>query len=45
MVIANRLLTISDVILMKSVLQEANKVFEEKFKTGKSRWFFTKLRF
>jgi len=26
-------------------LQEASKIFEEKFKTGKSRWFFSKLRF
>ena len=24
---------------------EARKVFEEKFKTGKSKWFFSKLRF
>jgi large subunit ribosomal protein L27e len=27
------------------VLQEAKKLFEEKFKSGKNRWFFTKLRF
>ena len=26
-------------------VQEVKKVFEERFKTGKSRWFFTKLRF
>lgn len=26
-------------------LQEAKKLFEEKFKSGKNRWFFTKLRF
>jgi hypothetical protein len=26
-------------------LQEAKKLLEEKFKTGKNRWFFTKLRF
>lgn len=25
--------------------QDAKKVLEEKFKTGKNRWFFTKLRF
>lgn len=25
--------------------QEAKKLFEEKFKSGKNRWFFTKLRF
>ena len=25
--------------------QEAKKLLEEKFKTGKNRWFFTKLRF
>jgi hypothetical protein len=25
--------------------QEAKKLFEEKFKGGKNRWFFTKLRF
>lgn len=27
------------------VPQEAKKLLEEKFKTGKNRWFFTKLRF
>lgn len=27
------------------LLQEAKKLFEEKFKSGKNRWFFTKLRF
>jgi hypothetical protein len=26
-------------------LQEAKKLLEEKFKTGKNRWFFSKLRF
>lgn len=26
-------------------LQECKKVLEEKFKSGKNRWFFTKLRF
>ncbi|GAQ81122.1 60S ribosomal protein L27 [Klebsormidium nitens] len=26
-------------------LKETKKVFEERFKTGKNRWFFTKLRF
>jgi large subunit ribosomal protein L27e len=25
--------------------KEAKKLFEEKFKSGKNRWFFTKLRF
>jgi len=25
--------------------KEAKKVLEAKFKTGKQRWFFTKLRF
>lgn len=25
--------------------QEAKKLLEEKFKTGKNRWFFTKLKF
>jgi hypothetical protein len=25
--------------------QEVNKLLEEKFKTGKNRWFFQKLRF
>jgi hypothetical protein len=25
--------------------QEAKKLFEEKFKTGKNRWFFSKLKF
>ena len=25
--------------------QEVNKILEEKFKTGKNRWFFQKLRF
>merc|ERR1712216_1045571 len=29
----------------KSASLEAKKVFEEKFKSGKSRWFFSKLRF
>jgi hypothetical protein len=24
---------------------QAKKLFEEKFKTGKNRWFFNKLRF
>lgn len=28
-----------------AVLQEVNKILEEKFKTGKNRWFFQKLRF
>jgi len=39
----------SDVLQSKdkkvTVLKEANKRFEERFKTGKNRWFFTKLRF
>ena len=26
-------------------MQEVNKLLEEKFKTGKNRWFFQKLRF
>jgi hypothetical protein len=26
-------------------LQAAKGLFEEKFKSGKNRWFFTKLRF
>jgi hypothetical protein len=26
-------------------LQAAKTLFEEKFKSGKNRWFFTKLRF
>lgn len=26
-------------------MQEAAKVLQDKFKTGKSRWFFSKLRF
>ena len=25
--------------------KEAKRIMEEKFKTGKNRWFFTKLRF
>lgn len=25
--------------------KEAKKLLEERFKTGKNRWFFTKLRF
>merc|ERR1712151_975447 len=29
----------------KSASLEAKKVFEEKFKSGKSKWFFSKLRF
>jgi len=29
----------------KESRKEASKIFEEKFKTGKSRWFFSKLRF
>jgi large subunit ribosomal protein L27e len=28
-----------------TALKEAKKRFEERFKTGKNRWFFTKLRF
>ena len=28
-----------------SPLQEVNGIMEEKFKTGKNRWFFQKLRF
>jgi hypothetical protein len=27
------------------VLQESKKLLEEKFRTGKNRWFFNKLRF
>jgi large subunit ribosomal protein L27e len=30
---------------MHACAQEAKKLFEEKFKTGKNRWFFSKLRF
>ena len=30
---------------LKAAREEAKKIFEEKFKTGKNRWFFTKLRF
>ena len=26
-------------------VQECKKLLEEKFKTGKNRWFFSKLRF
>ena len=29
----------------EAALQEVKKLFEERFKTGKNRWFFTKLRF
>ena len=29
----------------KGGVQDAKKMLEEKFKTGKNRWFFTKLRF
>ena len=32
-------------LLCVVLLQEAKKLFEEKFKSGKNRWFFTKLRF
>jgi large subunit ribosomal protein L27e len=28
-----------------TALKEAKKRFEDRFKTGKNRWFFTKLRF
>jgi hypothetical protein len=28
-----------------SLFQECKKMLEEKFKTGKNRWFFSKLRF
>ena len=28
-----------------TTLKETKKKFEERFKTGKNRWFFTKLRF
>uniref|UniRef100_A0A803PY31 60S ribosomal protein L27 n=1 Tax=Cannabis sativa TaxID=3483 RepID=A0A803PY31_CANSA len=28
-----------------TALKETKKRFEERFKTGKNRWFFTKLRF
>lgn len=30
---------------MMCVVQAAKSLLEEKFKTGKNRWFFTKLRF
>ena len=30
---------------MAWALQEVNGLMEEKFKTGKNRWFFQKLRF
>ena len=29
----------------KKAALEAKKMFEERFKTGKNRWFFAKLRF
>ena len=29
----------------KEACVEAKKLLEEKFKSGKNRWFFTKLRF
>jgi large subunit ribosomal protein L27e len=29
----------------EAALKEVKKLFEERFKTGKNRWFFTKLRF
>lgn len=32
-------------VFVCSSLQECKKVLEEKFKSGKNRWFFTKLRF
>lgn len=30
---------------LKAARGEAKAIFEEKFKSGKNRWFFTKLRF
>jgi hypothetical protein len=40
------LLPLSPLLLLQSLtMQEAKKLLEEKFKTGKNRWFFTKLRF
>ncbi len=33
------------VLCTAAALQEAKKLLEEKFKSGKNRWFFTKLRF
>jgi large subunit ribosomal protein L27e len=30
---------------LKTARGEAKAIFEEKFKSGKNRWFFTKLRF
>ena len=35
----------SSLIEGSSHLQEVNGIMEEKFKTGKNRWFFQKLRF
>lgn len=32
-------------VVAASCAQEAKKLFEEKFKSGKNRWFFSKLRF
>merc|ERR1711998_310820 len=29
----------------EAVLKEVKTIFEDRFKTGKNRWFFTKLRF
>mmetsp|Transcript_10660 Transcript_10660/g.20171 ORF Transcript_10660/g.20171 Transcript_10660/m.20171 type:complete len:136 (+) Transcript_10660:81-488(+) len=29
----------------EAVLKDVKGIFEERFKTGKNRWFFTKLRF
>jgi len=29
----------------EEALKSVKKIFEERFKTGKNRWFFTKLRF
>ena len=39
------LLVCADLLLSRLCAQEAKKLMEEKFKTGKNRWFFTKLRF
>ena len=29
----------------EAALQEVKKLFEERFKTGKNRWFFSALKF
>lgn len=34
-----------DMEVVNFLMQETKSVFEERFKTGKNRWFFSKLRF